>query len=367
MKLSGKNVSELHLQAISNIITKRSGNHSDGNGDDGDGDRDGLVPKLAFFLVGNRIDSRLYVNIKKKMCDRVGIQYDEYLLPESTTSSVLAEKINNCNNDNTVNGIIIQLPLPDHLPEENLLQMVSPDKDVDGFHALNIARLVSRPVMTPDELEEQLEENTSIGMDQYLDNTSSDNITLVKKIQKKIVSYSRREKGFLPCTPKGIVTLLDSYNFKSQGKKAVIVGCGRVGRPLGLMLLTRGMTVDYIDRYSRRIDMIKRVREADLLVVAVGIRGIIDSGLISSDTVVVDVGIHQTPTGKTVGDLVLKNLLQNEKDGLLTGVSRTPVPGGVGPMTVAMLLENTVVSWIRMLEKDTHSTQNQSMVLGIGN
>ena len=187
----------------------------------------------------------------------------------------------------------------------------------------------------------------------------------IQIIQKSIINTSRTERGFYPCTPKGIVTLLDYYSVSQQSKKAVVVGCGRVGRPLGLMLLARGMTVSYLDRHSRKIDKIKKVREADVLVVAVGIRGIIDSNWIGNDTVVVDVGIHQTESGKTVGDLVLKDLLENTKTGKVTGVRRTPVPGGVGPMTVSMLLENTLISWIRTLEKNKQSGNKQQTTLNL--
>ena len=342
MKLSGKIVSDVHLNALTNIIERRT---SVGGW---------RIPRLAFFLVGNRADSRIYVDIKKKMCDRVGIGYKEFLLPDETSSSILAENIELCNCDDTIDGIIIQLPLPDHLPEESLLQMVYPDKDVDGFHALNIARLVSRPVMDSEEIEEMVSDNSDFGLGSIEGRDNNcDPDQIVSRVQKSIINTSKKQCGFTPCTPQGIVTLLDFYGFKGMGKRALIIGCGRVGRPLGLMLLARGMTVSYIDRHTRHIDTIKRIRDTDLLVVAVGIRGVIDTGLISSHTVVVDVGIHQTATGKTVGDLVLKNLLDNEKHGRVEGIDRTPVPGGVGPMTVAMLLENTVISWVRRLDATT--------------
>jgi len=361
-KLSGKIVSELHLQAISRIIQKRQ-------------QKNDSSPELAFFLVGDRVDSRLYVDIKKKMCDRVGIHYREHVLPENVSCQQLAEKIQVCNKDGAVDGIIIQLPLPDHLPEESLLQMVDPDKDVDGFHSINIARLVSRPVMDSSEISEIFEDRHEGRGEGDCDGTDN-NVSLevakecndenkIQCIQKSIINTSRTERGFYPCTPKGIVTLLDYYCVSQQSKKAVIVGCGRVGRPLGLMLLARGMTVSYLDRHSRKIDKIKGVREADVLIVAVGIRGIIDSNWIGSDTVVVDVGIHQTESGKTVGDLVLKDLLENTKTGRVTGVRRTPVPGGVGPMTVSMLLENTLISWIRTLEKNKQSSNNQQTTLNL--
>ena len=352
-KLSGKIVSELHLQAISRIIQKRQ-------------QKNDSSPELAFFLVGDRVDSRLYVDIKKKMCDRVGIHYREHVLPENVSCQQLAEKIQVCNKDSAVDGIIIQLPLPDHLPEESLLQMVDPDKDVDGFHSINIARLVSRPVMDSSEISEIFEEyhgdrgNGDGDSSEVARECSDEN--KIQCIQKSIINTSRTERGFYPCTPKGIVTLLDYYCVSQQSKKAVIVGCGRVGRPLGLMLLARGMTVSYLDRHSRKIDKIKGVREADVLVVAVGIRGIIDSNWIGNDTVVVDVGIHQTESGKTVGDLVLKDLLENTKSGRVTGIRRTPVPGGVGPMTVSMLLENTLISWVRTLEKNKEYSDNSNVL-----
>ena len=147
----------------------------------------------------------------------------------------------------------------------------------------------------------------------------------------------------------------------------MIVGCGRVGRPLGLMLLSRGMTVSYIDKYTHKTDKIKKIRETDLLVVAVGKRGIVDTNWISNNTVVVDVGIHQV-NSKTCGDLILKDLLVREKNGELNELYRTPVPGGVGPMTVCMLLENTIISWLRNItdnQIDTPINKNHTIISNI--
>ena len=199
-KLSGKIVSELHLQAISRIIQKRQ-------------QKNDSSPELAFFLVGDRVDSRLYVDIKKKMCDRVGIHYREHVLPENISCQQLAEKIQVCNKDSAVDGIIIQLPLPDHLPEDSLLQMVDPDNDVDGFHSINIARLVSRPVMDSSEISEIFEDRHGGRGEGDCDSSevtkecSDEN--KIQCIQKSIINISRTERGFYPCTPKGIVTLLD--------------------------------------------------------------------------------------------------------------------------------------------------------------
>ena len=155
--------------------------------------------------------------------------------------------------------------------------------------------------------------------------------------------------------------MLSYYKFSFVKKKAVIVGCGRVGRPLGLMLLSKGMTVSYIDKYTRKTDKIKKIRETDLLVVAVGKRGIVDTNWISNNTVVVDVGIHQV-NSKTCGDLVLKDLLVREKNGELNELYRTPVPGGVGPMTVCMLLENTIISWLRHTNNNTTISDRERVV-----
>ena len=196
-KISGKHLSELHLEALTNIINKNTNNHPDNR------------PMLAFFLVGDRDDSRIYVDIKKKMCDKIGITYKEYHLPEVVGVNELAKKIDICNRDPLVHGIIIQLPLPDHLPEESLLQLVDPDKDVDGFHSLNIARLVSNQIIDYDEEGKGegddgkgngVDEGESVGNEKIITlvdhNYSYSRDTEIGVIQKNIVQQHHAQKGF---------------------------------------------------------------------------------------------------------------------------------------------------------------------------
>lgn len=243
------------------------------------------APGLAVVLVGQDPASEVYVRNKRKGCEESGIISFAYDLPESTTQEELMALIDKLNDDSDVDGILVQLPLPGHLNAEAIIENINPDKDVDGFHPYNIGRLAQRmPVLRP-------------------------------------------------CTPRGIMTLLESTGANMKKMDAVVVGASNiVGRPMSLELLLAGCTVTVCHRFTQ--DLESHVRRADLLVVAVGKPGIVKSEWIKQGAIVIDVGINRTEDGKLVGDLEYE-----------TAAARaswiTPVPGGVGPMTVATLLQNT--------------------------
>lgn len=243
-------------------------------------------PGLAVVLVGSDPASQVYVGSKRKACEEVGFQSWAYDLPADTEQQTLLDLINGLNNNDEVNGILVQLPLPNHIDPETIIESIHPDKDVDGFHPYNVGRLALRqPVLRP-------------------------------------------------CTPRGIMTLLESCVADFHGKEAVIVGASNiVGRPMGLELLLAGCTVTICHRFTA--NLAKHVAEADILVVAVGKLGIVNSEWIKPGAVVIDVGMNRNEQGKLVGDIDFP--VANERASWIT-----PVPGGVGPMTVATLLENTV-------------------------
>lgn len=244
------------------------------------------APGLAVVLVGSDPASKVYVNNKRKGCEESGIQSFAYDLPSSTTQDELMALIDKLNADENVDGILVQLPLPQHLNTEAVIEHINPDKDVDGFHPYNIGRLAQRmPVLRP-------------------------------------------------CTPRGVITLLESTGETIKGMDAVIVGASNiVGRPMSLELLLAGCTVTICHRFTKNLQ--DHVRRADLLVVAVGKPGIVQSEWIKEGAIVIDVGINRTEEGKLVGDIDYSTA--SERAGWIT-----PVPGGVGPMTVATLLQNTV-------------------------
>lgn len=243
-------------------------------------------PGLAVVLVGSDPASQVYVGSKRKACDEVGFKSWSYDLEKETSQEALLALIDELNNNDEVDGILVQLPLPDHIDPETIIEAIHPDKDVDGFHPYNIGRLALRqPVLRP-------------------------------------------------CTPRGIMTLLDSCDVDYKGKEAVIVGASNiVGRPMALELLLAGCTVTSCHRFTK--NLAKHVGEADILVVAVGKPGIVNSEWIKPGAVVIDVGINRTEEGKLVGDIDFA--IAEQKASWIT-----PVPGGVGPMTVATLLENTI-------------------------
>lgn len=253
----------------------------------------GVVPGLAVVLVGEDPASRIYVRNKEKACAEVGIRSVEHLLPASVTQHELFELIGGLNQDPAIHGILVQLPLPDHISAERVLESVSPDKDVDGFHPVNQGRLLSGG------------------------------------------------NGFKPCTPLGIMRMLDAAGCDLKGKNAVVVGRSNiVGKPVALMLLARHATVTLC--HSRTADLGGEVGRADVVVAAVGKAHAIRGEWIKPGAVVIDVGINRLPTGKLAGDV--------EFDAARERASWiSPVPGGVGPMTICMLLANTLLSAQRSL------------------
>lgn len=244
------------------------------------------APGLAVILVGDDPASTVYVTHKRKDCEEVGFVSRAYDLPSTTTQQELEALIDSLNADAAVDGILLQLPLPAHLDASNLLERISPDKDVDGFHPFNIGRLAQR-------------------------------IPLLR-----------------PCTPKGIMRLLESIGADLYGMNAVVVGASNiVGRPMALELLLGGCTVTVTHRFTR--DLAVHVSQADLVVVAAGKPGLVKGEWVKEGAIVIDVGINRQADGKLVGDVEYETALERAS-------WITPVPGGVGPMTRACLLENTL-------------------------
>ncbi|EJA7354233.1 bifunctional methylenetetrahydrofolate dehydrogenase/methenyltetrahydrofolate cyclohydrolase FolD [Vibrio parahaemolyticus] len=246
------------------------------------------APGLAVVLVGEDPASQVYVGSKRRACEEVGFVSKSFDLPTSTSEEELLALIDELNNDNEIDGILVQLPLPAGIDTTHVLERIHPEKDVDGFHPYNVGRLAQR----------------------------------IPKLRS--------------CTPKGIITLLDRYNIELRGKHAVVVGASNiVGRPMTLELLLAGCTTTTCHRFTK--DLESHVRQADVVVVAVGKPNFIPGEWIKKGAVVVDVGINRLDSGKLVGDV--------EYDKARESASFiTPVPGGVGPMTVASLIENTMLA-----------------------
>ena len=250
------------------------------------GQRGLRAPGLAVILVGNDPASEVYVSHKRKDCEEVGFMSKAYDLPASTSQAELLALIDNLNDSTDIDGILVQLPLPAHLDASQLLERIRPDKDVDGFHPYNVGRLAQRmPLLRP-------------------------------------------------CTPKGIMALLESTGADLHGMHAVIVGASNiVGRPMALELLMAGCTVTVTHRFTK--DLPAHLATADLVVVAAGKPGLVKGEWIKQGAIVIDVGINRQTDGKLIGDVVFDTALP--RAGWIT-----PVPGGVGPMTRACLLENTL-------------------------
>lgn len=244
------------------------------------------APCLAVILVGADPASQVYVRNKKNACKEVGIDSRSYDLPEDTTQNQLLDLVDELNADPSVHGILLQLPLPGHLDGNEILERIRPDKDVDGFHAFNLGRL------------------------------------------------AQRMPALRPCTPKGVMTLLESTGVGMHGQEAVVVGASNiVGRPMSLELLLAGCTVTTTHRFTRNLP--EHVGRADIVVVGVGIPGLVKGEWIKKGAIVIDVGINRLDDGRLVGDVEYE--IAAERAGWIT-----PVPGGVGPMTVATLMENTL-------------------------
>ncbi len=244
------------------------------------------APGLAVILVGSDPASQVYVSHKRKDCEEVGFLSQAYDLPASTSQAELTALIDRLNDDPAIDGILVQLPLPEHLDASLLLERIRPDKDVDGFHPYNIGRLAQRmPLLRP-------------------------------------------------CTPKGIMTLLQSTGVDLYGLHAVVVGASNiVGRPMAMELLLAGCTVTITHRFTK--DLPTHVGQADIVVVAAGKPGLVNGEWIKPGAIVIDVGINRQADGKLVGDVDYATALPRAS-------WITPVPGGVGPMTRAGLLENTL-------------------------
>lgn len=244
------------------------------------------APGLAVVLVGMDAASQVYVGSKRKACEEVGFESFSYDLPSSTTQQELFDLIDTLNADSKVDGILVQLPLPAGLDASAILERINPLKDVDGFHPYNIGRL------------------------------------------------AQRMPALRPCTPKGIIKLLQSTGIQIRGMDAVVVGASNiVGRPMALELLLAGCTTTVCHKFTKQLE--QHVRRADLVVVAVGKPEFIPGDWIKPGALVIDVGINRLESGKLVGDVEFDKAKEHAR-------FITPVPGGVGPMTVACLIENTL-------------------------
>ncbi|MBT4259275.1 MAG: bifunctional methylenetetrahydrofolate dehydrogenase/methenyltetrahydrofolate cyclohydrolase FolD [Nitrospina sp.] len=245
----------------------------------------GRAPGLATVLVGEDPASAVYVRNKNKICHEVGFQSFGQNLPAETTEEELLDIIKKLNSNDEVNGILVQLPLPDHIDSEKILLSIDPEKDVDGFHPINVGKLaIGNALLTP-------------------------------------------------CTPTGIIALLDYYKIEISGKHAVVLGRSNiVGKPVAHLLLQRHATVTIC--HSKTKNMQQVTRHADILIAAVGRPHFVNSDMVKEDVVVIDVGINRVD-GKLTGDVEFDTVA--EKAGFIT-----PVPGGVGPMTIALLMENTL-------------------------
>lgn len=246
----------------------------------------GIVPCLAVIQVGNDPASSVYVNNKKKACAYIGIESKAYELEESISQEELLTLVEELNQDNSVNGILVQLPLPKHIDENAVIHAITPKKDVDGFHPETVG-------------------NMCIG-----------------------------SKGFLPCTPAGVIQLLKRSNIEIAGKECVVIGRSNiVGKPMALLLLRENGTVTIT--HSKTQDLKKVTKRADILVAAIGKPKFVTAEYVKEGAVVIDVGIHRNENNKLCGDV--------DFDDVVSKVSAiTPVPGGVGPMTIAMLMNNCV-------------------------
>ena len=251
-------------------------------------ERDKIKAGLAVVIVGDDPASRVYVNNKKKACELCGIQSFEYALPAETTQKQLLELVDTLNADKSVNGILVQLPLPRHLDEKAVIERISPLKDVDAFHEMNVGKIM-------------------------------------------IGNYA-----FLPCTPAGCMELIHSTGVEVAGKECVVIGRSNiVGKPMAMLLLHENGTVTVC--HSKTRDLAEVCRRADILVAAVGRPNFVTADMVKDGAVVIDVGINRLENGKLCGDVKFDEV--SEKAGYIT-----PVPGGVGPMTIAMLMKNTLTA-----------------------
>lgn len=251
-------------------------------------EKHGITPGLAVIIVGQNPASQVYVRNKKKACLDVGMKSDVIELPESTTEEELLSYIDKLNKDVSIHGILVQLPLPDHISEEAVINRISPEKDVDAFHPINVGKIMTG-------------------------------------------NYS-----FVPCTPAGVMELLKFKNIDITGKHCVIIGRSNiVGKPQAMLMLGKNATVTIC--HSKTKDLPTITRQADVLVAAVGRANFVSADMIKKGAVVIDVGINRLPDGKLCGDVDFDSV-----EPVASYI--TPVPGGVGPMTITMLLRNTLTA-----------------------
>lgn len=254
----------------------------------------GITPKLAVIMVGDNSASQVYVRNKSKACEKAGIEFEEFLFDKDTTEEKLLDTIDMLNKDESVHGILLQSPVPKHINIQKAFEKISPKKDVDGFNAVNVGKL-------------------SIGQD-----------------------------AFISCTPYGIIKMLEEYNIETEGKHAVILGRSNiVGKPMIQCMLNKNATVTVC--HSRTKNIAEITRNADILIAAIGKPKFVTEDMVKDDVVVIDVGINRMEDGTLCGDVDFENV--SKKASYIT-----PVPGGVGPMTIAMLIYNVVKAAKNTLE-----------------
>lgn len=255
----------------------------------------GVTPGLAVILVGNNAASRTYVTSKEKTCKDLGMHSVLIELPETTSEQELLNKIDELNHDEKIHGILVQLPVPAHINETSIIEAISPEKDVDGFHPINIGRMMT-------------------GQD-----------------------------TFLPCTPYGVMVMMKEMGIEIAGKHVVVIGRSNiVGKPQGQLFLNEHATVTYC--HSKTVDIKSITNQADILVVAIGRANFVTEDFVKPGAVVIDVGMNRNSEGKLCGDVDFAGV--KEKAGYIT-----PVPGGVGPMTITMLMYNTLKSAKKVQQK----------------
>jgi len=258
--------------------------------------KEGITPGLAVILVGNDPASRTYVRMKKEACEKVGMYSVVHEFPENITEKELLSTIDMINDNPNLHGLLIQLPLPEHIDATKILERVSPLKDVDGFHPYNMGRLV-----------EGLE-------------------------------------TFAPCTPLGVMEIFREYNINVKGKDVCIVGASNiVGKPMWALLVNEFATVDICHIETK--DLASHTKRADIVIVGVGKPNLITEDMVKEGVIVIDIGINKLPNGKLTGDVDFENVAKKAS-------FITPVPGGVGPMTIAMLLKNTIKAAKNFLKED---------------
>ena len=247
-----------------------------------------IVPGLAVILVGDDPASHAYVNMKAKACEKVGFYSITHNMPDTISQDEIIATIEMINANPRIDGILVQLPLPKHIDTDKILEVIDPKKDVDGFHAYNVGRLVT-------------------GLD-----------------------------TFVPCTPLGVMKMFEEYNIDLEGKDVCVVGASNiVGKPMASLLLNANATVTVTHIFTK--DLKAHTSKADIVVVGVGVPGLIKEDMVKEGAIVIDIGINRLENGKLVGDVDFENV--SKKCSYIT-----PVPGGVGPMTIAMLLSNTLKS-----------------------